>query len=73
MMGCFLHILLCFESDCNVTYTPVPVTINTDTLDPQTSNFEKEKVNTQLFTSNLNEFITDKNILLRVRVKFNHN
>lgn len=45
--------------DCNMTHTPAPLTDNTDTLDSQTSNLENRKINTQLITSNLNNFTTD--------------
>lgn len=46
-------------NDCNITYTPTPQTIDTDTLDPQISNLENGKINTQPITSNLNEFTTN--------------
>lgn len=46
-------------SDCHMTYASASPTINTDSLDPQTSNLENGKINTQLVTGNLNEFTTD--------------
>lgn len=45
--------------DCNMTYTPAPLTVNTDTLESQTSNLENGKINTQLITSNLYDFTID--------------
>lgn len=45
-------------SDCNMTSTHEPSTINTDILDPHISNLKNRKINTQLFINNLNELIT---------------
>lgn len=44
-------------SNCNVTYTSL--TTNTDTLDSQTSNLKKIKINIQPITSNLNDLTID--------------
>lgn len=43
-------------SDCNMIYTYTPLTTNTGTLDPQTSNLKTERMNMQPITSNLNNF-----------------